>query len=90
MSATIAARHTVADYAAWKKVYDEADAIRAQHGCTGQRVLRLPENHNDLFITHEFPTVADAAAFAADPEFAAAMQRAGVTSAPRIEIFENV
>jgi hypothetical protein len=89
MSATIAARHTVADYAAWKKVYDEAEAIRVQHGCTGHRVLRLPENHNDVFITHEFPSVADATAFAGDPEFAAAMQRAGVISAPRIEIFES-
>ena len=90
MSATIAARHTVADYFAWRKIYEEAQTIRAKHGCTGQRVLRLPENHNDLYITHEFPSVDAAAAFAGDPDFAAAMQRAGVTSAPRIEIFESI
>jgi quinol monooxygenase YgiN len=90
MSATLAARHSVADYAIWRKAYDDAEPIRARHGCTGHRVLRLPEDHNDLFITHEFASIEGAKAFAADPEFAAAMQQAGVTSAPRIEIFESL
>jgi hypothetical protein len=90
MSATLVCRHTVADYAAWRAVYDEVDPIRTQHGCTDQRVLRLPTDANDVFITHEFPSVAQAAAFADDPNFGAAMKRAGVTSAPRIEIFESV
>ena len=90
MSATLVVRHTVADYASWRSVYDEVDAIRTKHGCTGQRVLRLPADANDVFITHEFPSVDQAAAFTSDPDFGAAMQRAGVTSAPRIEIFESV
>jgi hypothetical protein len=90
MSATLAARHSVSDYAAWRKVYDEVDSIRARHGCTAQHVACNPEDHNDLFITHEFPTVAQAEAFAADADFGAAMQRAGVSSAPRIEIFQSV
>ena len=90
MSATLACRHTVADYAAWRTVYDEVGPIRATHGCTAQAVHRLPGDANDIFITHEFPSVAQANAFAGDPNFAAAMQRAGVTSAPRIEIFESV
>ena len=41
-----------------------------------------------MFITHDFASAEDANAFVADPEFAAAMKNAGVTSAPRIEIFE--
>jgi quinol monooxygenase YgiN len=90
MSATLAARHTVADYSAWRVVYDEVEPIRAKHGCTEQTVLRLPTDANDLFITHVFPTVDQAAAFAEDPDFGAAMQRAGVTGPPRIEIFESV
>ena len=89
MSATLAVRHSVADYAAWRSVYDEVEPIRAEHGCTDQRVLRLPTDANDVFITHEFPSVAQAVAFSNDPNFGAAMQRAGVTSAPRIEIFES-
>jgi hypothetical protein len=90
MSATLAARHSVNDYAAWRVVYDEVESIRAKHGCTAQLVTCNPEDHNDIFITHEFPTVAQAQAFAADPDFGAAMKRAGVSSAPRIEIFQSV
>jgi hypothetical protein len=37
-----------------------------------------------------FPTVAQAEAFTGDPALKAAMERGGVTSPPRIEIFENV
>ena len=90
MSATLVVRHSVTDYAAWRTVYDEVDPIRAAHGCTDQRVLANPEDANDVFITHEFPTVAQAQSFTADADFKAAMQRAGVASAPRIEIFQSV
>lgn len=90
MSATLVVRHSVADYATWRAVYDEVATIRAQHGCTAQQVLRLPTDANDVFITHEFPSVAQAEAFKIDAGLGAAMQRAGVTSAPRIEIFESV
>jgi hypothetical protein len=89
MSATLAVRHTVADYAAWRVVYDEVEIIRSKYGCTAKTVDRSPDDANDLFITHVFPTVADANGFAGDPEFKSAMARAGVTSAPRIEIFTS-
>ena len=90
MSATLVVRHSVADYAAWRSVYDEVEPIRAEHGCTAQRVLRAPADANDVFITHDFPSVGQAEAFSKDPNFGAAMKRAGVTSAPRIEIFQSV
>lgn len=90
MSATLVVRHSVADYAAWRSVYDQVEPIRAKHGCTGQRVLANPQDANDVFITHEFPSVGQAEAFTTDPDFGAAMQRAGVSSAPRIEIFQSV
>ncbi len=90
MSATLVVRHSVADYAAWRSVYDEVETVRAEHGCTDHRVLRAPADANDVFITHEFPSVAQAEAFTNDAKFGAAMQRAGVTSAPRIEIFQSV
>jgi hypothetical protein len=90
MGATLAVRHTVADYAAWRPVYDSLEPLRAEYGCTGQRVSRDPSDANDLFITHDFPTVEQAAGFANDPKLKDGMQSAGVTSAPRIEIFEVV
>ena len=87
MSATLAVRHHVRDYAVWRKGYDEAESLRARHGCTAQRVMRLPDDGNDLFITHEFPTFEQADSFAHDPALREAMDKAGVEGAPRIEIF---
>jgi hypothetical protein len=90
MSATLAVRHTVADYAAFRPVYDSLDSLRAEYGCTAEQVLHDPADANDLFITHDFPSVDQAAAFAKDARLKEGMQAAGVTSAPRIEIFEVV
>jgi hypothetical protein len=89
MSATLIVRHTVADHAAWRVVYDEVDTLRTSHGCTAQRVLQLPGDANDVVAIHEFPTVDQAREFAEDPALKDAMHRAGVTGPPRIEIFES-
>lgn len=88
MSATLLVRHTVSDYSAWKRVYDEVGPLRSKHGCTAERVLQAPSNPNDVLITHDFPSVAQAESFAGDPALGAAMQKAGVAGAPRIEIFQ--
>jgi len=90
MSATLAVRHTVADYATWRKVYDGLEPLRAQHGCIAQRVMQSPEDGNELFITHEFPTAEQAGSFAHDPALRDGMQAGGVEGAPRIEIFTDV
>ena len=54
MSATLIVRHNVADYTAWRAVYDDVDDLRVSHGCTSQRVLRLPDDPNDVVAIHEF------------------------------------
>ena len=90
MSTTLTVRHTVGDYAVWRKVYDGLEPLRSQHGCTAQRVMQNPEDGNDVFITHEFPTAEQAGSFAHDPALRAGMQSAGVEGAPRIEIFTDV
>lgn len=89
MSATLAVRHAIADYATWKVAYDKADSIRAEHGCTGEQVYRVPGDPHDVFVTHDFPSVEQAQAFAGDPALAEAMKSGGVTSPPRIEIYET-
>ncbi|HEY6294801.1 MAG TPA: hypothetical protein VIX15_03980 [Streptosporangiaceae bacterium] len=90
MSATLTVRHNVEDYAAWRKVYDEAEVLRAQHGCTAARVMRRPADGNDLFVTHDFATVEQAEGFAHDPKLRETMGRAGVQGVPQIEIFTDV
>ena len=90
MSATLTVRHNVEDYAAWRKVYDELESLRVQHGCTGQRVMQVPGDGNDLFIIHEFPSAEQAGSFAHDPALRDGMGQAGVQGVPRIEIFTDV
>jgi quinol monooxygenase YgiN len=90
MSATLVIRHHVRDYAAWRKVYDEVEPLRAQYGCIAQRVMRLPDDGNELFVTHDFSSAEQAGSFAHDPALREAMDRAGVEGAPRIEIFTDV
>ena len=90
MSATLTVRHKVQDYAAWRKVYDELQPLRTQYGCTAQRVMRLPDDADDLFVTHDFPTAEQAGSFAHDPALRTGMQQAGVEGKPQIEIFTDV
>ena len=86
---TVAVRHHVADYDTWKAGFDEHGAVRKQKGCTGDMLLRDANDPNDVLVLTFWPTAADAQAFAPDPRLPEVMQKAGVTSAPRIEIYEE-
>jgi hypothetical protein len=87
MSATLVVRHKVEDYAAWRKVYEDLEPLRVQHGCTAKRIWQLADNPNDVLVTHDFPSAEDAGKFAGDPGLKAGMARAGVAGPPQIEIF---
>jgi hypothetical protein len=90
MTATLVVRHTVNDYAEWHSVYEGLEPLRVEHGCTDKRVFQAPGDANDVLVTHDFPSVEQAGAFAHDPALRAGMERAGVAGDPRIEIFEVV
>ena len=92
MSALLIVRHPVQDYAAWRAVYDgpQVSALHQKYGVSNARVARDAQDANDVVVTHELGSVSDADNFAADPELKTAMDTAGVTGAPRIEIFELV
>jgi quinol monooxygenase YgiN len=85
-TATMIIRHPVADYAAWRSVYDSVEGLRQRHGCFGAEVLVDPNDKQDVFVLHRFPTIEQAQAFGASDELRDAMQRAGVAGPPRIEI----
>ena len=89
LSATLTVRHTVADYATRRAAYESVAAFGSTHRCTAAQVFRAPGNPHDVFATHDFPSVEQASAFAADRALAAAMRRGGVASELRIEIFER-
>jgi heme-degrading monooxygenase HmoA len=71
-------RHRVADYDAWKQVYDDFRANQRQGGVRFHQVLRSPEDPNLVVVTHVFDNVEAGKAFEESPELRDAMGRAGV------------
>jgi hypothetical protein len=82
--ATMFVRHTVADYAAWRRVYDGFAPMQDAMGVIAKAVYQGAENANEITVAHDFATLESAKAFAASPDLKAAMKDAGVTSAPTI------
>ena len=82
--ATMFIRHTVSDYKAWRKVYDDVSHVQKAGGVTAQAVYQSADNPNEITVTHEFGSVEAAQAFAKSDELKKAMQRAGVVGAPTI------
>lgn len=84
-AATMFVRHQVADYAAWRPVYESVEGLRQQYGCLGAEVMVEPGDKNDVFVIHRFPTLEQAQGFATSDALREAMHTAGVTGPPRIE-----
>ena len=81
---TMFVRHTVADYATWRKAYDGFASVQKAKGVVGQAVYQAIDNPNDITVTHEFASAKAAQAFVDSDELKQAMQNAGVTGAPTI------
>ncbi|MFQ5523082.1 MAG: cyclase [Acidimicrobiia bacterium] len=88
MPTVLAVNHNIADYDTWKAVFDEFN--ETDRGVLASRINRNVEDPNNITVVHVFENEETARAFVDNPELAAAMGRAGVTSAPRIELFEEV
>jgi hypothetical protein len=84
--ATLFVRHKVADFTAWKKVYDDFDAARKSMGVTSDGVYQLDGDPTDVTVYHEFASVAAARTFVASTALREAMERAGVQGAPDVWI----
>lgn len=90
MSVTAVVQHRVADYDAWREVYDRfADFLKAG-GVTHESVHRATDDPNNLLVIHGFTTTADAQTFLASAELRDAMHEAGIQEQPRIEIYQDV
>jgi hypothetical protein len=74
----------VANFGAWKKVYDDFDAERQSMGVTSQGVYQLDGNPNDVTVYHEFSSMDAAKAFAESPRLREVMGEAGVQGHPDI------
>ena len=83
----VAIQHPVADFEAWKSVYDERHP--GTFGALFARVNRLVSDPNMVTVVAGFESVDAANGMIESPDLKAAMDRAGVTGAPRIEVYEE-
>ena len=77
-------RHRVADYKAWRKVYDGFDAERTKMGASGHVVFQTVDDPNDVTAWHDFEALGKAKAFAASAHLKEAMGKAGVKGKPEV------
>jgi quinol monooxygenase YgiN len=87
--ATMIVKHQVADFARWKKVFDEMKAERLKHGWIGHDVLRSANNPNEVVIINRMKSIDQAKAYGQSPALREAMQRGGVTGAPEITLLND-
>ena len=72
--------HEVADYEAWKKVFDGAAAMRREAGERSYQVLRYQDDPNRIVHFSVWPSIDDAKRFFESPRLVQIRKEAGVKS----------
>ena len=88
--ASIFMRHRVADFARWKSVFDEHEAMRRAAGFIAHSVHRDADDPNIVIVAARVSDVKRAKEFTASDDLRAAMERAGVQGPPEIWFAEDV
>ena len=82
-------RHKVADYAAWKPVFDEDGITRRANGSQGGRLFRSAADPNETLILLEWDDLERARLFARSADLRETMVRAGVADRPDVWFLEE-
>lgn len=82
-------RHEVADFSAWKRVFDEHRAARAKAGVLGHAVNRGRENANVVVVYLQAESLDALRAFASAADLKQTMQAAGVIGAPELTFVQG-
>jgi heme-degrading monooxygenase HmoA len=77
-------RHHVADFAAWKAIFDEDELIRRANGSHGGRLFRDASDPNEVLILLEWDDLHRARLYADSDDLRVAMSRGGVNDRPDI------
>ena len=72
--------HEVAAYPSWKKVFDDAAAIRKEAGERSYQVLRVQNDPNRIVHFSEWTSIEDARRFFESPRLGKIRAEAGVRS----------
>ncbi len=81
--------HEVADYPAWKKVFDAAAGIRRDAGERSYQVLKYETDANKIVHFSAWTSIADAKAFFESPKLVQIRREAGV-KAPEFIYLEQL
>jgi quinol monooxygenase YgiN len=81
--------HDVADYATWKRAFDQHEPTRKQAGIIGYAVNRRADNPNTVVLYLQAESIDQLKAFASSADLKATMQKAGVVSAPQITFVQG-
>lgn len=87
--AGVIVRHAVADFAAWKRAFDDHAAARAEAGIVGHAVNRSVDNPNLVIVYMQARSLDQLRAFAESASLKQAMERAGITSAPELSFVQG-
>ena len=87
---TLFVRHTAADYAVWRRVYDAFRPKASTLGVQSDAVYQAADNPSEITVTHDFASLDAAQAFAGSPELRSALHDAGVVGAPTIWFAQRV
>ncbi|MBV9472836.1 MAG: hypothetical protein JO206_07695 [Solirubrobacterales bacterium] len=83
-------RHRVADYEAWRRVYDSVGELQRQGGVTEEAVYRAEGQPDEILVMHRFSSSDEAHSFMENPELRQAMEDAGVDAGSlRVEFYER-
>lgn len=87
---TFFVRHRVADYDAWRAVYDGVEDMQRDAGVTDAAVYRDADDASQVLVVHRFGSREQAEAFMENADAKAAMSAAGVDlDSIRVEIYED-
>jgi hypothetical protein len=87
--AALIVKHRVANYEAWKKVFDEMTSVRKGLNWRRHEVFRDAADPNVVTIVNHVASIADAKAYGASAALREGMARAGVQGAPEISFVED-
>jgi hypothetical protein len=87
--AGVIVRHEVADYAAWKNVFDADSDRRRSAGIVGHAVNRSAQNPNLVVVYLQAESLATLKAFASAPELKDVMKSAGVKGGPELAFVQG-
>ncbi|MBN2173282.1 MAG: hypothetical protein JW731_04070 [Bacteroidales bacterium] len=85
---TVILTHRVKDFATWKPIYDADNARRTNAGLKEIAVGADANNRQEVYMIFQTQDIDRAMKMMNDPDLAAAMERAGVISKPKLILLD--